>query len=91
MHNPAEIIDLQMDGESHKTSSTKHINVQSYCTQTRFKQRITQVESQILKINVIMHEFLDTMTCDFNRMVMQSVQMHDNLSTLKKMVRDSDK
>ena len=66
MHNPAEI---NMERESYKTSSTKNHAVQSYCTQARFKERITHVESQILKINVIMHEFLDTMTCDFNRMV----------------------
>lgn len=59
---------------------------QSFQIQSRFKDRITHVEEEIVKINVIMHDFLNIVTHDFNRMVIQSVQMHENLVMLKEMV-----
>jgi hypothetical protein len=37
-----------------------------------------------------MHDFLNVVTYDFNRIVQQSIQMHENLMTLKEIVIESE-
>lgn len=55
----------------------------SYQIANRFKARIEHVNEEIAKMNYILQEFLDTVTADFNRMVLQTAVMSRQLNTLK--------
>lgn len=61
----------------------------SYQVKMQFKQRITHVEEEIFKIDIMMHEFLNVMTHDFNRIIIQSNQMMDNLRDLKHLGKET--